>query len=300
MHCNFGNKIAILVILVLASLAVNAQLKDTLPRPDVIIRVDGSIMYGRVLEVNQQVVKYQINDMVTGPVIIIPRNLVYAISYSNNTTQIITPLFNQKTISVIAFDQSNNQAGSSAPRDTSSNLKHNLAHGSIKVGLGFYRGYSGIKGINNFNRSASSPSIYAAYLFRFNRFLITGVSLGYASFNYNYSRFSEYDQVSISQNITEAISTLGLFGRYNLMDGFIKPYLMMGLNVNYCNAFIKSDISFIDEGKHIITNTNIRGFKTNFVFRGGVDFMISRTFGLYGDIGTGTSLIQLGVIFSLK
>ena len=31
-----------------------------------------------------------------------------------------------------------------------------------------------------------------------------------------------------------------------------------------------------------------------------LDVMISKSFGLYFDIGTGTSLIQIGAIFSLK
>ena len=84
------------------------------------------------------------------------------------------------------------------------------------------------------------------------------------------------------------------------MDGFIKPYLLLGLNFNYNSATMEGDVEFLDEGKHVLTTSGINGFKNDIVARAGVDFMISKSFGLYSDIGTGTSLVQIGAIFSLK
>jgi hypothetical protein len=126
------------------------------------------------------------------------------------------------------------------------------------------------------------------------------VSLGYASFNYGYNRISEYDGIAISQKIEESIVNLGIYGRYDLMDGIIKPYLLLGLNFNYNSATMEGDVEFLDEGKHVLTTSGINGFKNDIVARAGVDFFISKSFGLYSDIGTGTSLIQIGAIFSLK
>lgn len=287
--------IALLLLMVFAVIGVKAQVKDT---TDVIIRIDGSILYGKVLEVDQDHVKYRKNDVPDGPSVTLPREQVYVISYSNNTKQVITPIFGKRKLDEPAFDA--NSLDNGGKPDSSINLKYNIAHGNLRVGMGFSREYSSFKGVDDFSKSASAPSLYAAYQFRFNRFLKTGVNLGYASFNYKYNVSSDYDGIDISQKINETIVTLGFFGRYDLMNGFVKPYLLGGLNINYSAATLEGDIFFRDEGKHVVTTSAINGFKTNFVARAGVDIMFSNQFGVFTDIGTGTSLIQLGAIFSFK
>lgn len=287
--------IALLLVTVFAVIGVKAQVKDT---TDVIIRIDGSIIYGKVLEVDQAHVKYRKNDVPDGPSVTLPREQVYVISYSNNTKQVITPVFGKRKLDEPAFDA--NSLDNGGKPDSSINLKYNIAHGNLRVGMGFSREYSSFKGVDDFSKSASAPSLYAAYQFRFNRFLKTGVNLGYASFNYKYNVSSDYDGIDISQKINETIVTLGFFGRYDLMNGFVKPYLLGGLNINYSAATLEGDIFFRDEGKHVVTTSAINGFKTNFVARAGVDIMFSNQFGVFTDIGTGTSLIQLGAIFSFK
>jgi hypothetical protein len=106
--------------------------------------------------------------------------------------------------------------------------------------------------------------------------------------------------MSISQNLKETITTVGIYGRYDILKGFVKPYLLAGLNFDYSNAVVDGDIYFIEDGKHILSTSNISGFNTNFVARAGLDLMITRRFGLYSDIGTGSTLVQIGVIFSVK
>ncbi|MFZ4772003.1 MAG: hypothetical protein ACOYLO_17610, partial [Ferruginibacter sp.] len=297
----YWNKIrAIVIVLIIAITAstANAQMKDTMAPTDVIIRVDGSIVYGKVLEVNKEYVKYRKNDVTDGPIITLPREQVYIISYSNCSNQVITPVFGKRKLDEPAFDA--NSSSGEKKDDTTKNLKYNIAHGSLKIGMGFSREYSSFKGVDDFKKASSAPSLYAAYQFRFNRFLKTGASLSFAKFNYQYNRSSEYDGIDISHSIQESIATLGFYGRYNLMDGFIKPYLLLGLNINYSDATLNGDIYFRDEGKHVVTTSGITGFKTDFVARGGVDLMISNSFGIYTDIGTGTSLIQIGAVFSFK
>jgi hypothetical protein len=292
-------KVAAIVFLVaMSALTVKAQVKDSTSTTDVIIRVDGSIIYGKVVEVSQDQVKYQKNDIPDGPEITLPREQVYVISYSNNTKQVITPVFGKRKLDEPAFDA--NSLESDKESDATKNLKYNIGHGDIRVGMGFSRAYSSFKGVGEFSKEASAPSLSAAYQIRYNRFLKVGVSLGYASFNYQYDRVSEYDGISISQSINESVASLGIYGRYDLMDGFIKPYLLLGLNFNYTSATLKGDVEFLDEGKHVLTTSGINGFKNDVVARAGVDFMLSKSFGLYSDIGTGTSLIQIGAIFSLK
>jgi hypothetical protein len=297
----YWNKIkvtAIVFLVVLSAFTVKAQVKDSTSTSDVIIRVDGSIIYGKVLEVSQDEVKYLKNDIPDGPEVTLPREQVYVISYSNNTKQVITPVFGKRKLDEPAFDA--NSMESDEDSDTTKNLKYNIAHGDIRVGMGFSRAFSSFKGVDDFSKESSAPSLFAAYQIRYNRFLKVGVSLGYASFNYEYNRTSDYDGIAISQSISESVASLGIYGRYDLMSGFIKPYLLVGLNFNYTAANMEGDVEFIDEGKHVLTTSGINGFKNDVVARAGVDFMISKSFGLYSDIGTGTSLIQIGAIFSLK
>jgi len=298
MYWNKLKAIAIVLIIALSAYTAEAQVKDTIASTDVIVRVDGSIIYGKVLEVDKEHVKYRKNDVPDGPTVTLPREQVYVISYSNNTKQVITPVFGKRKLDEPAFDA--NSLDNVEKDDTTRNLKHNIAHGALKIGMGFSREYSSFKGVDDFTKSSSAPSLYAGYQFRFNRFLKTGVSLGYAKFNYKYNKSSDYDGIDISQSIQESIVTLGFYGRYDLMDGFIKPYLLMGLNINYSDATINGDVFFRDEGKHVVTTSGITGFKTDFVFRAGADLMISKSFGVYSDIGTGTSLIQIGAVFSFK
>jgi hypothetical protein len=292
-------KVTVLVFLVaLSALSVKAQVKDSTSTTDVIIRVDGSILYGKVVEVGQDEVTYRKNDIPNGPEVTLPREQVYVISYSNNTKQVITPVFGKRKLDEPAFDE--NSLDEKVDSDTTKNLKYNIAHGDIRVAMGFSRAYSSFKGVDDFSKEASAPSLYAAYQIRYNRFLKVGVSLGYASFNYQYDRVSEYDGISISQSIEESIVNLGIYARYDLMDRFIKPYLLLGLNFNYNSALMEGDVEFLDEGKHVLTTSGINGFKNDIVARAGLDFMISKSFGLYSDIGTGVSLVQIGAIFSLK
>jgi hypothetical protein len=292
-------KVRVLVFLIaISAITVKAQVKDSISTTDVIIRVDGSILYGKVVEVGQDEVTYRKNDIPNGPEVTLPREQVYVISYSNNTKQVITPVFGKRKLDEPAFDANSLETDENS--DTTKNLKYNISHGDIRVGMGFSRAYSSFKGVDDFSKEASAPSLFAAYQIRYNRFLKVGVSLGYASFNYKYNRVSEYDGIAISQNIEESIVNLGIYGRYDLMSGFIKPYLLLGLNFNYNSATMNGDVEFLDEGKHVLTTSGINGFKNDVVARAGVDFMLSKQFGLYSDIGTGISLIQIGAIFSLK
>lgn len=293
-----NRKLFVLMLMAMLSLAGNAQVYDTLDKSDIIIRVDGDIIYGKVLEVSQENVKYRISDIKNGPVITLPRNLVYAISYSNNSTQIISPTFGKSKVEQTPFDQQKPD-NETSEEEQGTNWKDNMAHGTVKIGMGFSREYTSFAGVEDFNKVASAPSLVAAYQFRYNKYLITGANLGYASFKYDYNKFSDYDQIDISQDINELIVTLGVYGRYNIMNGFIKPYLLLGLNINYVYATIDGDIFFREELKHITTSSVARGFKTDIVGRAGLDILFGKKFGVYSDIGTGTSLLQVGAAFNL-
>jgi len=171
MYLNKINSAVLVLIVELSGISVGAQESGT-PGTDVIIRVDGSIIYGKVLEVTPEQVIYRKNDIPDGPEVTLPREQVFTISYSNNTKQIITPVFGKRKLNEPAFDE--NSLDAKASNDTTQNLKYNLAHGDIRVGMGFSRAYSSFKGVDDFSKEASAPSLLAAYQIRYNRFLKIG------------------------------------------------------------------------------------------------------------------------------
>lgn len=300
MERNNYKSIVLVFILLISSLAVIAQEKrDSLSVEDAIICVDGTIIYGKVTEVNQTDIKYRMSDIRDGAVITMPRDQVYTIAYSNHTSQIIT-LKSDTTVTKEKTKEEIATVDYAEKSDTANNFSYNISHGSLRIGIGFSNEYTSFRGIDAYNSTATTPSFYAAYQFYFNKWLKTGINFGYASLSYNLEEGSDYDGMSLTQNVKESITTLGVFGRYDILKGFVKPYLLAGLNFNYSSAVVEGDLYFTENGKHILSTSNLNGFKANFVARAGLDLMITKRFGVFSDIGTGSTLLQVGVIFSVK
>lgn len=289
----------IFLVLISMALAGFAQVKDTIATADVIVQVDGQVVYGIIVEVNSYEVKYRNNQVPNSPLITLPRDLVYLISYSNNTQQIITPTFGKTKISKTSFDE--NRLEDSNNKDfIEKDLLYNMARGSIKVGMGFTGDFSRIKGIEDFTKEESFPLIGINYEFQFSRLFITGVAIGYGSNNYSYSSFSDYDQIDINQYVVETIYSIGGYGRYNITNSFFRPYILAGLNFNYTVGENTGNIFFRDESKNVATKTSIKGFKAIVLARVGIDLHIGNKFGVYTDFGLGNSLVNVGVKFILE
>jgi hypothetical protein len=45
---------------------------------------------------------------------------------------------------------------------------------------------------------------------------------------------------------------------------------------------------------------NQSGIKLGLILRGGLEVYFGDNFGIYGDVGSGLSLVQFGVVFNLK
>jgi hypothetical protein len=278
---------------------LNGQVRDSAVVADVIIQVDGTVLHGKIIEVNTEQVKYRDISINDGPILVLPRELIYMISYSNNTTQLITPQFGKKKIDQKAFDE--NKVESSFETDNpDNNLRYYLGHGTLKFGFGFSPVNTSVKGVEGYNKSQNFPSMEASYQFILKRYLILGVNLGYAGYNFDYSEISEYDQMEISQEITETFINYGIFARYDIMHEFFRPYLLAGLDVNYTIVNTNGMIYFKEEAKKVATSSSAKGFKTYFVFRGGFDFHIGKSFGLFTDVGSGASLVRVGMMFMLN
>jgi hypothetical protein len=56
------------------------------------------------------------------------------------------------------------------------------------------------------------------------------------------------------------------------------------------------------DGKTASLNTVVHqsGIKPGLILRAGLDMYFGEKFGIYADVGTGISLVQVGVLFSLE
>ena len=241
-------KTLLLIITLLFVSQLNAQKIDSSAVSDVIIQVDGTVFYGKVIEVNEAQIKYRNTLVQDGPIVVLPRELIYMISYSNNTTQLITPEFGKKKIDKKAFDENTVEA-QSTDENPDNNFRYNIGHGTIKLGFGFSPMYTSVKGIEGYNKIQTFPSMEASYHFTLKKYLVLGANIGYAGYNYAYSESSDYDQIDISQEIDETFINYGMFARYDIMHDFFRPYALAGLDVNYSVVNAHGQVFFKEEGK---------------------------------------------------
>ena len=258
---------------------------------DFIIKTNGNLFHCRIVEINDSLVVYSFPETDTaGQVRNIPRGEVYTIVYGNKMTQVITPeLMGQE-----AFI--NPYKGTCEGWD---NFKKNLGSGSINIGVGFMDVYSPIKDADSFEDNKTMPSVFAGYTFRIKGHLKGGVHIGIGGNELTYTGVSEYDQLKISTTIKESFFVLGLYARYDVLDGMFKPYVKGGLDFIGVFMTTTSESQSLDgSSASLKTIVDQNGIKPGLILRGGMELIFGDAFGIYGDVGTGLSLVQVGVLFN--
>ena len=250
------------------------------------------LLQGIVTEVTEEFIRYQTIDMrEKGPVFTLPANKVYAINYASGVTQIITPRLNGRRVASV---------GKSGPDTTFHYLASNFSHGVLRTGFGFIKSYSSWENTDDFETNNVTPGLNIGYHFQVSRLLQAGFNLGFAQYEYSREINSDYDQVYIKRQINESLWALGFFARYDLTQTFVRPYILGGVNLVFNDVNVVSDISSNTSIKSVRSEVPQSGFNFGLIVRGGVDLRLSNRFGIYGDIGSGLQLIQLGVIFILE
>jgi len=260
---------------------------------DVIVKTNGNLFHCNIVEVNDSLVVYKFPETDTiGQLHNVPRGEVYAIAYNNNFTQVITPELMGQEAYITPYK------GKCEGWDT---FKKNLGSGSINIGIGFVDIYSPIKDVNSYDDNKTMPSVFAGYTFRIKGHLKAGVHLGIGGNELSKSAVSEYDQLKVSQKIEESFLVVGLYCRYDILDGMIKPYVKGGLDFIgvFMNTISESE-SLDGSSASLKTIVDQKGIKPGLILRGGIELILGNKFGIYGDVGTGLSLVQVGVLFSLE
>jgi hypothetical protein len=260
---------------------------------DVIVKTNGNMFRCSVMEVNDSLVKFTLptNDTVV-KILDLPRNEVYAISYGTGPATVITPELMGKEANIYTVDTG---------CDAWQAFADNLGNGALNIGIGFVNFYSPIKDWKSFDDNNVMPTVTAGYTFKIVKSLKGGVHLCVGGNDLSKSGESEYDQIKVYTEIDQKFFNLGLYCRYDLLKGIFKPYVKAGVDFFGLNMVTTSEATSLSGNEHSLkTVVHQSGIKPGVILRGGMDIYFSKLFGIYGDAGTGLSLVQVGVLFNFE
>jgi len=267
---------------------------------DVIVKKNGEIIHGKVMEVNLELIRYKRTDIPDGPIYVIPREDVFAISYRNQLTEYVAPV-DSLFLSGRRFPSTkNDKTVSKAKQQGNNDLFPYLAEGSFYIGVGGIGNISLVSDIDLYTAENIGPGAHITYFFPFKTNLELGATVGYARFKYSQQLYSEYDQLKTNTNLTESLLNFGVLAKYSIDLLILKPYASGG--ISYISSSVKStsEVTFIDDNRVVVVEGGSRSKRFGILMRIGVNVKLLKNFGVYGDVGTGLTLVQLGAVIKLS
>jgi len=264
---------------------------------DVIVKLNGDIVYGLVKEVGPYFITYQRTDIPDGPLYTMPRNEVYVISYRNQVKDYINGNNAQAPEDGAMVPYPGNM------RYINYKNKNLFENSNLDVGLGFLRSFSKVKDVSTYSSSASFPVILFSYEIAYDKNIQIGLEMGFGSHKFSRQQFSNYDSTINNGNLTEHIFGLYVYGRYFLLNNSsrIQPYIMVGLGVTSSNIISETKISFTnDNSQEILVKSGTRSTGLGITARAGGEYYISDQLQLSLDAGVGLSVIKLGLSIALN
>jgi len=292
-----------------------AQSLPPLPQPipqnagfDVIVKINGDIVYGLVKEVGPDYVSYKRTDIPDGPIYTIPRNEVYVISYRNQVKDYIN---SQEGVDSSSF---NNPYSLNNRPQTLNNIPQRNRHinhknkdlfknGSVCVGLGFLKSFSKVENSKDYSTSGGFPVISFGYEVNYKSNIRLGVQIGFGSHNFSKQEYSSYDSTKTDVTLKENIFGLYVYGRYYFFNSSSKlqPYILGGLGIVSSNVHENNTIRFTNDNTQVIlVKSGTLKTGLGITARVGADYFISNQMQLFADAGAGLSVINVGLTFSIK
>lgn len=262
---------------------------------DVIVKLNGDIVYGLVKEVGPYFISYQRTDIPNGPIYTIPRNEVYVISYRNQVKDYINPIEANNNIQDIQeFDHY---------RKINYKDEDLFKNGSIRLGLGFIRGFTKVKNVKKYSSSGTFPVIAFGYEIKYKNNLNLGLQMGFGTNKFSTQQFSSYDSTQNNITLKENIFALYAYGRYYLTQSTsrLQPYIMAGLGITSSNIHSTNTISFSNDNSQIIlVKSGTRSTGLGIIARIGGEYFINDQLQIFLEAGLGLSVINAGVAISIK
>jgi hypothetical protein len=274
---------------------------------DVIVKVNGDIVYGLVKEVGPEYIRYQRTDIPDGPVYIIPRNEVYVISYRNQVKDYIGHL--GSNIDSIGHPAQVTVVDSMKPpliipvRRFSFRDKNLFRNATVSAALGFLRSFTKVKDAKNYSTPITFPAILFGYEVNYKSNLLLGVQAGFGTRNFSNQQYSSYDSTQNNVTLKENIFGLYVYGRYYLSTTSSKwqPYILGGIGITSSNIISNNTISFTNGNSQVIlVKSGMRSTELGVTARIGTTYSINDQLKLSLDAGVGLSVINIGVLVKIK
>ena len=264
---------------------------------DVIVKLDGDIVYGLVKEVGPYFITYQRTDIPDGPIYTMPRNEVYVISYRNQVKDYINGNNAQ------APEQGGILTYAGNPRQINYKGKNIFENSNVGFGLGFLRSFTKVENISSYSSSSSFPALLFSYEVNYDKNIQIGLEMGFGTHKFSGQQFSSYDSTINNDNLTEHVFGLYLYGKYFLLNSSsrIQPYIMAGIGITSSNVISKTTISFTnDNSQKILVTSGNRATGLGITARVGGQYYISNQLQLSLDAGFGLSVIKAGLIIAIN
>jgi len=279
-----------------------APMPQTVPQNagfDVIVKVNGDIVYGLVKEVGPEYIRYQRTDIPDGPIYIIPRNEVYVISYRNQVKDYIGHLGSN----LVVVDSIKPPPLKIPVRRFSFRDKNLFRNATVSVTLGFLRSFTKVKHAKNYSTPVTFPAILFGYEVNYKRNVLLGLQVGFGTHDFSNQQYSSYDSTQNNVTLKENIFGLYLYGRYYLSttSSKLQPYILGGVGVTSSNIISNNTISFTNGNSQVIlVKSGMRSTGLSVTARIGTTYSINDQLKLSLDAGVGLSVINIGVLVKIK
>ena len=281
---------------------------------DVIITYEGKIIYGLVKEVGPLLIKYQRTDIPDGPVYTIPKSEVYAISYRNQVKEYMNvpdgevipgspnpnPNRNPNRNPNPNINGYNNNPYYNGLNNPYNNGYYKrpfvLTQGNVRIGVGFFRGYTKVDNANQYSSSVNFPPIVIAYDGLFRNQVRLGVQVGFGSHKFSKQDYNNYDSVQNNVSLKENIFSLMVYGKYSSTTSYanFRPYVIGGIGINSSNVHNETQVRFLNNASQtLLVTSGSRSVGLGILARIGTDYYLNQKLGVFADIGTGVALLQL-------
>ena len=320
----------LLMLLVLTS-AAWGQVKDSVPSRahnagfDVIIKRNGDFVYGLVQEVGPLVIRYKRTDIPDGPIYLLDRREIYAISYRNQTKEVLNPLdgamMPRQPLPGTVYPDPNRYPdldgyrypeGHRYPAGDPRLWPHDPAlyppdhrnrfsltrMSMVRLGLGFFRGFTKVKNANDYASSFTFPTLHLAYEVLLQQNLRVGVQAAFGNHKFSRQEYNDYDSLQSNTTLRERIFTLHAYGRYTVGDVYarLQPYVMGGVGLQ--TSFVRSDqqIKFLEQNSPVLqVKSGSRAVGIGLLVRAGAEYYLNPQIRVFADAGTGPAILQLGI-----
>ncbi|MEO8853461.1 MAG: outer membrane beta-barrel protein [Ginsengibacter sp.] len=262
---------------------------------DVIVKLNGDIVYGLVKEVGPFFITYQRTDIPDGPIYSVPRNEVYVISYRNQVKDYINGMAGNAPVV--------NSQYPDAPRYINYKNKNLFDNSNVTVGLGFLRSFSKVQDVKTYSSSSSFPVLSFSYEVLYQKNIQLGIELGFGTHKFSNQQFSSYDSTNNNTSLKENIFGLYVYGRYFLSTSSsrLQPYILGGLGITSSNIISENKISFTNDNTQVIlVKSGSRATGLGITARAGGEYYLNNQLQLFLDAGVGLSVIKFGLSISVN